>query len=163
MNKIIFMTPIMKIVSVEERFSKKTEKPYIVVKAIHYLEKRPLDFMKKKLQKQAITFLCFKENLLCLFEEDNIHLFHGEIEPTWGSTFLHITYLFDDKGRRLLRPQEDDRQDGVERDKVALAMELNEEDENRKREDIDLDPWGFPCDQECDDCEHRNCDNRLPY
>lgn len=157
MNKVIFITPIMKIASVEERLSKKTEKPYIVIKASQYSEKRPLDFMEKKHWNHAITFLCFKETMLGLFEEDNIHIFHGEIEPTWGSTFLHITSLFDDEGRRLLRTQKKKTIDlDSEIDEAYTGKDKREEnivEYERKRR---LDD-GWPCTQECDDCEDQDC------
>ncbi|MEE9397502.1 MAG: hypothetical protein V3V31_10885 [Methylococcales bacterium] len=163
MNKVIFITPPMKIVSTEERFSKKTEKPYIVVKASHYSEKRPLDFMKKKYQHQTMTFLCFKETLMGLFEEDNIHIFHGEIEPTWGSTFLHIESLFDEEGRRLLRPQE--------KKTIELDSEGNEAytGEDIREENIIAQEMkrraeeGWPCSQDCDNCTDMECDVNLPY
>jgi hypothetical protein len=163
MNKIIFITPIMKISSVEERFSKKTEKPYIVVKASQYSEKRPMDFMKKKYLYRAITFLCFKETLIGLFEEDNIHIFHGEIEPTWGSTFLHITSLFDDEGKRLLRPLE--KKDGSYPERVMgrVSQILEEEENLRKQKRKQRMEQGRPCIQECDECEDMDCFVNLPY
>lgn len=163
MNKIIFITPIMKITSVEERVSKKTEKPYIVVKASHYSEKRPLSLMEKKYLKRTITFLCFKESLLDLFEADNIHTFHGEIEFTWGCTFLHITCLFDDKGGRLLRPQKE--KDNLYPDRVmGRVNQILEEEENlRKKKRKWREDEGWPCTQECDDCEDTDCDVNLPY
>lgn len=163
MNKILFVTPIMKIASVEERVSKKTEKPYIVVKASQYSEKRPLDFMEKKYRNQATTFLCFKETLIGLFEEDNVHVFHGEVEPTWGSTFLHITSLFDEVGRRLLRPREKKDVSYPERvegrvGQILLERKRAEEEELTRRAEE-----GWPCAQDCDECDDMECDINLPY
>lgn len=163
MNKVLFTTPIMKIASVEERYSKKTEKPYIVVKASQYSEKRPIDFMQKKYRNQAITFLCFRETLLGLFEEDNIHIFHGEIEPTWGSTFLHITHLFDEEGKRLLRPQKTIHQDDTEKDWKALLTGLGEKKDLRKQKKKQKEDEDWPCTRECDECEDMDCDEMLPY
>lgn len=97
---------LMEIVSVEQRISKTTEKPYLVVKARMVFFGNMKSSCLKDQASKNYTMVCFKESLFELFEVDNWHTFEGELSFDWGNTWLKITRLYDDKGNRLLRPDE---------------------------------------------------------
>jgi hypothetical protein len=97
---------LVEIVSVEQRISKSTEKPYVVVKARMVFFGNMQSSCLKKQASKIYTMVCFKESLFGLFEVGNWHTFEGEISFDWGNTWLKITRLYDDKGNRLLMPDE---------------------------------------------------------
>ncbi len=117
---------LMEIVSVEERFSKTTEKPYMVIKArmvfFGNMQSSPL----KKLASKIYTMVCFKESLFGLFETNNQHSFEGELSFDWGNTWLKITKLYDNSGNRLLRPAETTITNKYD-EKIAAAVEKSME------------------------------------
>lgn len=107
-NKGIFAwySSLMEIVSVEERVSKSTKKPYMIVKAKMVFSGNIRFLANKKQSRKAYTMMCFSESLFALFEVGNVHGFEGELSFDWGNTWLKITKLYDDEGNRLLKPTE---------------------------------------------------------
>lgn len=97
---------LMEIISAEERISKSTEKPYMVVKARMVFLDNPQYKVHLARAKKVYTMLCFNEVLFALFEAGNYHRFEGELSFDWGNTWMKITRLYDDKGNRLLRRME---------------------------------------------------------
>lgn len=162
-RKIKWESPLMQIASVDIRESKETEKDYAVVKVYASLEPSP--HMKRTVfwKGKKTTLLCFKDSLLALFQPDNFHVFEGEISLDWGSTYLCITKLFDDNGNRLLRSPEIE---AANKYREEISKDINEDVEEhiikeaeRKRREND----GWPCTQECSECEDPGCVVRLPY
>jgi hypothetical protein len=143
---------LMVIVSVEQRISKTTEKPYMVIKArmvfFGNMQSSPL----KKQASKTYTMVCFKESLFELFEVDNWHTFEGELSFDWGNTWLKITRLYDDKGNRLLRPV------GIENGNAAdekLVDSFGKNLDNLFTERIEENQEGnesFVCEHNCDEC-----------
>ncbi len=95
---------LMEIISAEERISKSTEKPYMIVKARMVFLSNPQYRAHLNRAKKVYTMLCFSEPLFGLFEAGNHHTFEGELSFDWGNTWLKILRLYDDSGNRLLRP-----------------------------------------------------------
>lgn len=154
---------LMEIVSVEERFSKTTEKPYMIVKArmvfFGNMEFSPL----QKQASKSYTMMCFKESLFGLFEAGNQHIFEGELSFDWGNTWLKIMRLYDDCGNRLLRPKKTNCQDDVEEDRLTLAQRIDKDEILVQRERERRLNAGWPCTEECMLCKDLNCVVNLPY
>ncbi len=162
-GKFSWNSSLMEIVSAEERISKTTEKPYMVVKARMVFFGNALHRDGKSQIKKVYTMLCFSEPLFGLFEAGNHHTFEGELSFDWGNTWLKITKLYDDSGNRLLRPEKKKDDEYPIRvmgrvDQILEERKENEEAERKRRSDD-----GWPCTQECEGCEDQDCLFYLPY
>jgi hypothetical protein len=140
------------IVSVEERISKTTLKPYVVVKArmvfFGNLRSSPL----KKLASKIYTMMCFNESLFGLFETGNQHLFEGELSFDWGNTWIKIMKLFDDSGNRLLRPTKTEDANAYD-EKIAESIGKNVDCYlAEKREAIQRGNGNLVCSHICEEC-----------
>ncbi len=143
---------LMEIISVEKKYSLRTEKHYMVVKAEMVFFGNPVRRGIKNQKVKVHTMLCFKESLFALFEAGNYHIFEGEISFDWGNTWLKIMRLYDDSGNRLLRPYKNNCQYGCFEASPALpqepgALEIAKElEEEQAKDDFS------PCEQECISC-----------
>ncbi len=143
---------LMEIISAEERVSKSTEKPYMVVKArmvfFGNMEFSPL-------QKQAsknYTMVCFKESLFGLFEANNQHIFEGELSFDWGNTWLKIMRLYDDCGKRLLRPAKSEKANAFDGRVVEKAKESTEDYFKARTKKIQEENETRVCNGDCEEC-----------
>lgn len=162
-EEIWWDSPKMEITSVEEKVSKTTEKPYMVIKARMAFRSEPRYRAYKTWSKKVYTMMCFREPLFGLFEKGNVHMFAGELSFDWGNTWLKITKLYDEKGNRLLRPQETNCQDDIERERLTLKQKVDEEElEEIWQRKYKLDA-GCPCTQNCSECENTECDVFIPF
>lgn len=150
-------SPLMEIVSTEEKVSKSTEKPYVVVKARMSCRTLPRYRAYKTWSKKVYTMMCFHEVLFGLFEEGNHHIFEGELSFDWGNTWLKIMKLYDDKGNRLLRPTENTNVNKFH-EKIAEAIGEDLETyftakikENHEKNGTLL------CDHVCEECLDYDC------
>ncbi len=162
-NEIWWDSPKMEITSVEEKVSKTTEKPYMVIKARMAFRSEPRYRAYKTWSKKVYTMMCFHEPLFGLFEKGNVHMFAGELSFDWGNTWLKITKLYDDNGERLLRPQKTNCQDDAERDRLTLLQRLDEEEVGQVRERKRRLDTGWPCTLECNECEDEECAFSIPF
>ncbi|MEE9396111.1 MAG: hypothetical protein V3V31_03770 [Methylococcales bacterium] len=159
----LWKSPLMEIVSAEERISKSTEKPYMVVKAKMVFSGNPVRRGGKKRSEKNYAMMCFSGPLFALFETGNQHLFEGELSFDWGNTWLKITKLYDSSGNRLLRPAEIQEADKLY-EKISEAVVKNigayvtQKTEIKPFERDDLS-----CVQKCWECDHRDCDFFIPY
>ncbi len=162
-GNFVWKSSLMEIISAEERVSKTTEKPYMVVKArmvfLGNLKQHP-SLSRTKI---IYSMMCFKESLFQLFEVGNRHFFEGELSFNWGNTWLKITKLCDDSGNRLLRPQKSNCQDDIERERAAFAQLIYEDAIVMKNERERRLNAEWPCTEECIDCGDINCVVNLPY
>lgn len=156
-------TSLMEIVNVEERVSKTTEKPYLVIKATMVFFGNTGLRGGKKQSPKVYTMMCFSETLFTLFEAGNQHTFEGELSFDWGNTWLKITKLYDDEGNRLLRPtkgENDNTADEKIADSAGESLEAYFQkriEENRKKNKGC--PWDYPCDE----CSDQDCEFTVPY
>lgn len=153
----LWKSPLMEIVSAEERVSKSTEKPYVVVKARMVFLSNPRYLAHVAGAKKVYSMMCFKESLFALFQTGNHHEFEGELSFDWGNTWLKITKLFDDKGNRLLRPYKTNCQDDTERDRVALAKKLDDKNNLEELEREQAEDFFAFCAYKCDECQNIDC------
>lgn len=108
MKPIEFTALRMKVTIVMKRTSEETLNEYIVVKAQPLSDNFGFVPVGNKSHKREITFVCFKEGLLTAFEVGGVYDIHGDVEFSWGGTYLSITKAFDQDGKRLKRKQECD-------------------------------------------------------
>jgi hypothetical protein len=162
-RSFLWKSPLMEIVSTEVKVSESTEKPYAVIKARMSSRTKPCYSNYRTWSKKAYTLMCFSEPLFVLFEAGNFHLFEGELSFDWGNTWLKITKLYDDEGNRLLRPQKTIHQDNTHKEVRALVEKNGEVERLRNIERKRRLDAGWPCTQECSECEDLSCDFLLPY
>lgn len=163
-NKLFaWYSPLMEIISAEERVSKSTERPYMVVKArMVFFGNAPRRGGKIQ-TKKVYTMLCFSEPLFGLFEAGNLHTFEGELSFDWGNTWLKIVKMYGKEGNRLLRSEKkkDNEYPDSVMGRVKQILEERESDERTKEKPFEKD--GLPCDKSCWECENRNCGSFVPY
>lgn len=143
---------LMEIISAEERISKSTEKPYMVVKARMVFKSNPQHLAHLARAKKVYTMLCFSESLFQLFEAGNYHTFEGELSFDWGNTWMKITRLYDDEGNRLLRSLKTENDNAFD-EKIAGIGGKNIETcvtaTIKRTQDGDEPPY---CDKACEVC-----------
>ncbi len=162
-GNFLWMSPLMEIVSAEERISKSTEKPYLVVKARMVFSGNPVRTGGNKRPGKSYTMMCFSEPLFALFEAGNQHSFEGELSFDWGNTWLKITKLYDDSGNRLLRPTKTEKANKVD-EEIADSIEGDFGEYFKRRiKEIQEEKTGLSCTTACRECDHQDCDFFLPY
>lgn len=143
---------LMEIISAEERISKTTEKPYVVVKARMVFLGNPQNKTNLARAKKVYTMLCFNEVLFALFEAGNYHRFEGELSFDWGNTWMKITRLYDDKGNRLLRSMKTE-SDNTFDEKIEGSICKNVNAYFTQRiEEIQGGNEFPPCHHKCEEC-----------
>lgn len=103
MKPVEFSTGDMEISNVMVRKVEETGKDYVVIKAYPLSRKALLFNHRNKKRANPITFVCFTEGLFPCLEIGNIYSFHGDVELGWGGTYLSITKIYGEGGKRILR------------------------------------------------------------
>lgn len=103
MKPVEFTTREMEISNIVRRTIEETGKDYVVVKAWPDMAKTSSFYKTRTKRRIEITFLCFAEGLFPVLETGNVYSFHGNVEFVLGGTYLSITKLYNQKGKRVLR------------------------------------------------------------
>lgn len=103
MKPITFVTCEMEINNVTRRTTEETGKDYVVIKAWPGVAETSCFCSPRKRLRRSTTFVCFVEGLFPVLETEAVYSFHGDIEFSWGGTYLSITKLYDQEGNRILR------------------------------------------------------------
>lgn len=106
MKPVEFNTKEMEISNVMRRTIAETGKDYVVVKAWPDMSRTFCFDKTHRKRGKTITFVCFTEGLFPVLETETVYSFHGDIEFSWGGTYLSITKLYDQKGKRILRKKD---------------------------------------------------------
>lgn len=106
MKAVEFTTGDMKVESVAKRTLEEIGKDYAVVKAYPDMTRVSRSHGINRKRRKAITFLCFIEGLFPVLEIESVYSFHGNVEFGWGGTYLTITKLYDQEGKRILRKKD---------------------------------------------------------
>lgn len=143
---------LMEIISAEERVSKSTEKPYMVVKArMVFFGNMKFSPLKKQASKNY-TMVCFKESLFGLFEAGNQHIFEGELSFDWGNTWMKIMKLYDDCGKRLLRLAKSEKTNAFDEKTAESASKSTEEYFTARIKETQEENEDLACKGVCEEC-----------
>ncbi len=108
MKTVEFIAKNMEIVEVLRRTSEETLKDYVVVKAKVHTKKGTYSYLKNQRRSNRVTFVCFKETLIPILTVGKVYSIEGDVEFSWGGTYLSIQKLYDNDGNRVLREEETD-------------------------------------------------------
>lgn len=111
MNTVRFIADNMKILEVMKRTSEETLNDYVVVKTRHHVKMQVHSCLKSQKRGSRVTFVCFHESLIPVLVVGKVYLIEGDIEFSWGSTYLSIHKLYDLNGKRVLREEESIKED----------------------------------------------------
>jgi len=108
MKPVEFIAVNMEIMEVMKRTSEETLNDYVVVKARVHTKKGTFFYLKNQRRSNRVTFVCFKETLIPVLVTGKVFSIEGDIEFSWGSTYLTIQKLYDSNGNRVLREEDVD-------------------------------------------------------
>ncbi len=108
MKTVEFSSVNMEIMEVLKRTSEETLSDYVVVKAKVHTKKGTHSFLKNQRRSNRVTFVCFKETLIPILVVGKVYNIEGNVEFSWGGTYLSIQKLYDENGKRVLREKEVD-------------------------------------------------------
>jgi len=108
MKTVVFTAINMEIMEVMKRTSEETLNDYVVVKAQVHSAKGTYAYMKNQKHHYRVTFVCFKETLIPVLVAGKVYTVEGDVEFSWGGTYLSIQKLYDKDGNRVLRDEEAD-------------------------------------------------------
>jgi len=106
MKPVKFTAVNMEIMEIMKRTSEETLNDYAVVKTKVHTEKGTYAYMKNQRRSNRVTFVCFKETLLPVLVVGKVYSIEGDVEFSWGGTYLSIQKLYDKDGNRVLRDEE---------------------------------------------------------
>lgn len=106
MNKFTWKSPPCQVVSFNVRTIEKTKKDYAVIKVLVVAMNYPNRKEERAFKGRETTLMCFKETLLPVVKTDDILMFEGDVSFAWGSTYLNVTKISTESGKRLLRKED---------------------------------------------------------
>ncbi len=108
MKPVEFTARDMEIMEIMKRTSEETLNDYVVVKARVYTKKGTYSYLKNQRRSNRVTFVCFKETLIPVLSVGKVYTVEGDVEFSWGGTYLSIQKLYDKDEKRVLREEEVD-------------------------------------------------------
>ncbi len=111
MKTVVFVANNMEIVEVLKRTSEETLNDYVVVKTKLHMQTGSHGYLRTQKRSNRVTFVCFKETLIPVLVVGRTYRIEGNVEFSWGGTYLSIQELYDLTGIRVLREKESVKED----------------------------------------------------
>lgn len=108
MKPVTFTALNMEIIEIMRRTSEETLNDYVVVKTRVYSKKGTYSYLKNQRRNNKVTFVCFKETLIPILVIGKVYTIEGDVELTWGGTYLSIQKIYDKDGNRVVREEKVD-------------------------------------------------------